>query len=96
MRINSVIYWPEWPRSIDKTKRRYHPLFDKGTYQAWLAAGLGSKAQQERGLAAVVATHNVKLARPRDRVLRLRDGVLAPVRPPEPGDGSSGTGDGSA
>jgi lipoprotein-releasing system ATP-binding protein len=52
------------------------------------------EAQRERGLAAVVATHNEKLARRWDRVLRLRDGVLVSVRSPEPEPEPAGAGNG--
>jgi lipoprotein-releasing system ATP-binding protein len=41
------------------------------------------RVQRERGVAAVVATHSGKLARRCDRVLQLREGVLAQVRIPE-------------
>ena len=34
-----------------------------------------------RGVAALIATHNLDLARSMDRVLRLADGVLVEVRP---------------
>jgi lipoprotein-releasing system ATP-binding protein len=48
------------------------------------------EAQRERGLAAVVATHNEKLAKRWDRVLRLRDGALVSVRSPEPTGAGNG------
>lgn len=53
------------------------------------------EAQRERGLAAVVATHNEKLVGRWDRVLRLRDGVLVSVRAPDPGSGPARAGNGS-
>jgi len=49
---------------------------DSGT--AWRVFELLRAVQRSRGVSVVMATHNERLARGCDRILQLRDGVLAP------------------